>query len=512
MGVQRRNQHPGGTLENGVKIREVNLDADASTLQYYQDPTSLRDLTFPKDPSFRAPTGVQLPPRSPDSLYNERDVQELIERAPNRVVKELFNTPSVQRLLEIYQMAARFTVRGESMDHVRAVHVGLTAESAVRIGENLGLGQREIVKLSVAALLHDLKHPPLAHQGEYIIHKFDPSFDHDNIDLTCPEYKDVAKVLWRFKISPKEISDILREDGSKQNAHLRFIVKECADRIAYLKLDSRNSGLSTEVKEWIDYVADRFERGLVLTQRLDGLGYVATNDKESLRLLLSARRIIFENEAQHPAAITVNHILIHAVSKAVEGGAFLGSDGKFDVAAFAKLTDKDVIPVLRNFAPEAYRWLQGGIERNVTPAMAFRLSDMTAEGRRFVQSEGFQKSIRELLADLLPKDYEACFACTTLADDKSVRMLGFRKESGAKPGTPIMLTCDSPMPETRRFAFVVLANDMGEAAQDEAAARIHLMMRPYLKKSAEPLTDLIFSDLAPRLYSGTPLSRSAKGS
>lgn len=512
MGVQRRNQPSGATPENGVKIREVALDADAATLEYYKDPANLSDLTLPNDSSFRIPTGVQLPPRSPDSLYNERDVKELMDRAPNKVVRALFNAPSVQRLLEIYQMAARFTVRGESMDHVRAVHVGLTSESAVRIGAQLGLEHKEILKLSVAALLHDLRHPPLAHQGEYIIRQFDPKFDHDEIDLTSPDYKDIAKILWRFKISPKEISDILSDHGSKQNAHLRFIVKECADRIAYLKLDSRNSGLTAEVKGWIDQAADRFERSLSLITRPDGSKYVATQDKESLKLLLTARRIIFENEAQHPASIVVNQILIHAATRAVEGGAFVGSDGKFDVSGFAKLTDKEVLPILRHFAAEAHSWLEKGIERAVTPVMAFRISDLTAEGKKFVQSDAFQKMVRAELSDILPKDFESCFACTTLADDKSVRMLGFRKEAGAKPTGSVMLTCASPMPESRRFAFVVIANDAGESAQDESARRLHQLMRPYLKKNAEPLTDLIFSDLAPKLYRGTPLSRSMRES
>ena len=86
-----------------------------------------------------------------------------------RIEQELIDTPIFQRLRGLRQLA-RLNYVFPGAEHSRFVHslgvlyiMGLMTDHLLRRGD---LSEEDVVKMRIAALLHDIGHYPLSHLGE----------------------------------------------------------------------------------------------------------------------------------------------------------------------------------------------------------------------------------------------------------------------------------------------------------------------------------------------------------
>lgn len=192
---------------------------------------------------------------------------------------DLINLPIFQRLRGLRQLA-RVNYVFPGAEHSRFVHslgvlyiMGLMTEHLLKQYANL-ITEEDVVKMRVAALLHDIGHYPLSHLGECVY-----GYCKDNIDiaptLVCgldnedkPLYEiaashskaahhellgkyivinhhDICRILAKYNLDPTEIAEIFTgEIGSKNMVYSQLLHSSLdADRLDYLLRDSYQTGV-----------------------------------------------------------------------------------------------------------------------------------------------------------------------------------------------------------------------------------------------------------------------------
>ncbi len=189
----------------------------------------------------------------------------------------LIDTPVFQRLRGLRQLArVNFVFPGA--EHSRYVHslgvlyiMGLMTEHLQKQGV---LNEDDVVKLRVAALLHDIGHYPLSHLGESVYgycldnqnatnivevrpsvnEKFlyemasshSRSANHEHLGKYIVIHnRDISKVLWENGLDPLEIGEIFTgEYGSRNMVYTQLLHSSLdADRLDYLLRDSYQTGV-----------------------------------------------------------------------------------------------------------------------------------------------------------------------------------------------------------------------------------------------------------------------------
>jgi len=209
----------------------------------------------------------------------------------------LLDTKAMQRLRHIKQMGfSEYVFPGG--EHTRFTHslgvlyiMGRMCDVLFRNGD---IEPRDVQKMRVAALLHDVGHYPFSHLGEIVYsfidqeenkglicgeeqlnllcrianHRKRKPVDHEHLGAKVIE-KDpqISKLLQEAEISPKEIGDIITGkivagDTTKGNGALYVQMMHSsldADRIDYLMRDSAQAGVSFGKIE-LDYIISNIRK------------------------------------------------------------------------------------------------------------------------------------------------------------------------------------------------------------------------------------------------------------
>lgn len=190
---------------------------------------------------------------------------------------DLIDTPIFQRLRGLRQLArVNFVFPGA--EHSRYVHslgvlyiMGLMTEHLLKRGD---ISEDDVVKMRIAALLHDIGHYPLSHLGESVYgyckdnENASDIVELENSSEKKPLYeltsshsksahhehlgkyivinnKDISDILKKNGISPKEIGEIFTgEYGSRNMVYSQLLHSSLdADRLDYLLRDSYQTGV-----------------------------------------------------------------------------------------------------------------------------------------------------------------------------------------------------------------------------------------------------------------------------
>ena len=195
-----------------------------------------------------------------------------------RMELELIDTPIFQRLRGLRQLArVNFVFPGA--EHSRYIHslgvlyiMGLMTEHLLK--ERM-LSEMDVVKMRVAALLHDIGHYPLSHLGESVYSYIKENeiangivvgsvsdakkpllyevasahskkAHHEHLGKYIITHNDtIRKILERNKLDPEEIGEIITgEYGSRNMVYTQLLHSSLdADRLDYLLRDSYQTGV-----------------------------------------------------------------------------------------------------------------------------------------------------------------------------------------------------------------------------------------------------------------------------
>ncbi len=376
--------------------------------------------------------------------------EAIIQHAPtrlSRVSRELLKTPEFKRLDGLIQMHSFYTSFGESFDHTRLPHCLVAAEIARNIALHAGLPEQEVLLAEVAALSHELGTSPLSHAGERVLDEYlreNPEaskregFDHDEHVLDILKRPHFEKILRAEGITPSQITEIL--DDRSENPryqHLNFLVKEVADRLAYLVVDLGKAAkhdmalhrnqlrcwqIATDLGSFLRRIHQVKENGRkLLLFREDaiwksvkrGPGVYAREPRGHLVEALKFRKALFQNYSAHPGAMLVNRVLRSGIRELFDSGAM-------DPDEFKEMTDKQVLQRYREFGKGRFvEYLEGNVDEAFEPLLAFRLSQFK-DSVAPADLEACQDLIEEHIAAKFGIDRDQVFAFYTPDYSKSV--------------------------------------------------------------------------------------------
>lgn len=197
--------------------------------------------------------------------------------AVTKMELEIIDTPIFQRLRGLRQLA-RVNLVFPSAEHSRYVHslgvlyiMGLMTEHLLKQGM---LSEDDVIKMRVAALLHDIGHYPLSHLGESVysyckdnenatnIVELESKTDEKHLyEITSSHSKsahhehlgkyivinhhEISGILKKYGLNPVEIGEIFTgEYGSRNMVYTQLLHSSLdADRLDYLLRDSYQTGV-----------------------------------------------------------------------------------------------------------------------------------------------------------------------------------------------------------------------------------------------------------------------------
>src|SRR5512136_1186617 len=131
------------------------------------------------------------------------------------VERDLIDTPFIQRLRRIHQLAGSYLVYPGAV-HTRFEHAVGTMHVAGQIAESLapecGIGPDQVQETRIAALLHDVGHGPFSHMYEEVL-----------AEKTEMTHEDISQRI----ILETQVHDVLEENGfSARNISVLAVGKQ----------------------------------------------------------------------------------------------------------------------------------------------------------------------------------------------------------------------------------------------------------------------------------------------
>ena len=257
------------------------------------------------------------------------------------VEKELIDSPFLQRLRRIHQLAGSYLVY-PGATHTRFEHVigtmhvaGLIAETLARNSE---LDVELVQEVRIAALLHDVGHGPFSHTYEEVL----TGRSHEDISQRVILETSIRDILDRNGFSPKKMSEFAVGRQRTKEPFMNEIIAGSlsADMMDYLPRDSHFTGV---------------EYGKVDTQRVMNSLHVAQKhlviDDAALyafEALLLARYEMFKAVYFHRTVRAAELMLVRSMQLADK---VLGLTDLSDISTYLELTDELVIHRLVTISP-----------------------------------------------------------------------------------------------------------------------------------------------------------------
>ncbi|MDA4128463.1 MAG: HD domain-containing protein [Thaumarchaeota archaeon] len=228
------------------------------------------------------------------------------------VERELIDSPFVQRLRRIHQLAGAYLVYPGAV-HTRFDHVvgamyvaGLIAES---LANRIGIEKEEIQAIRLAALLHDVGHGPFSHIYEEVL-----------AEKTNTTHEDISQRM----ILETPLKDILEKNGYSSNKMSEFCVGKQASKPRFMN-EIIAGGLSADIMDYLlrDSYFTGVEYGKVDIHRIiDSLDVINKHlalDQAAVyafEALLIARYEMFKAVYFHRTVRAAELMLVHAMALA----------------------------------------------------------------------------------------------------------------------------------------------------------------------------------------------------
>lgn len=258
--------------------------------------------------------------------------------------RELIDSPFVQRLRRIHQLAGSYLVY-PGATHTRFEHVIGTMHVAGLIAESLARGSDlradEVEEVRIAALLHDVGHGPFSHMYEEVLSGKDGR-SHEDISQRVILESSIRDILERNGFSSRKMSEFAVGKQKVNPPFMNEIIAGSlsADMMDYLIRDSYFTGV---------------EYGKVDTQRvIDSFhvagGHLVIDDAATYayEALLLARYEMFKAVYFHRTVRAAEVMLVRSMKLADD---VLGLTDISDLDRYLELTDEVVMHRLVSLDP-----------------------------------------------------------------------------------------------------------------------------------------------------------------
>lgn len=335
------------------------------------------------------------------------------ETAEGRVLIELVDSPEMQRLRRIRQLALSHLVY-HGAEHSRFAHsmgVCWVARAMLdRLERTVEISEEERLVTACAALLHDVGHGPFSHALEKLS---GVRHEERTVQILCHPDSGVYRVLSSVSPDfPERVAARIRGDGPGP-AYLKEIVSSQldADRLDYILRDGHMTGVRIGNYD--------LARVLAMLDVVDGHLAVHQGGQAAVEGYLLARFHMYQQVYLHKTSRAAERMLSAALSRAVQVrrggdhemwwpddslGAVLLGEGE-DPLAFATIDDVDVWRCLKRWAEAPDRALsdlsRGLLGRRLYKTRALPMGPegdtLLARAREQAESLGFQPDYHVLL-------------------------------------------------------------------------------------------------------------------
>jgi HD superfamily phosphohydrolase len=262
------------------------------------------------------------------------------------VEREVIDSPMVQRLRRIHQLAGAYMVYPGAV-HTRFEHVigamhvaGLIARS---LAERSDIDDDQVQHIRLAALLHDVGHGPFSHLFEEVLA--------EKTDMT---HENITELI----VSKTQIKDILQKQGFSPEKMSAFAVGSQA-RLPLFMNEIIAGGLSADIMDYLlrDSYFTGVELGRVDIHRIINSLYVVEEhlalEKAALdafEAMLLARYEMFKIVYFHRTVRAAQLMLVHSMKFADDT---LHLTDLSDISTYLELTDEVVLQRLSSLKPDS---------------------------------------------------------------------------------------------------------------------------------------------------------------
>ena len=252
------------------------------------------------------------------------------------IERELIDSPFVQRLRRIHQLAGAYLVYPGAI-HTRFEHVVGAMHVAGQIAEALVAASHldfdKVQEVRVAALLHDVGHGPFSHMYEEVISEKEVT-SHEEISQRIITETSISDTLNKNGFSPRKMSDFAVGRQRSKPPFMNEVIAGSlsADMMDYLPRDSYFTGV---------------EYGKVDSQRvIDSLhvaeGHLVIDDAalNAFEVMLLARYEMFKAVYFHRTVRAAELMLVRSMKLA---DIVLGLTDLSDLERYLELTDEVVL-------------------------------------------------------------------------------------------------------------------------------------------------------------------------
>jgi len=260
------------------------------------------------------------------------------------VERDLIDTPFVQRLRRVHQLAGSYLVYPGAV-HTRFEHVVGAMHLAGQIAESLiqtsGIGPDQVQEVRIAALLHDVGHGPFSHMYEEVL-----------AEKTEVTHEDISQRI----VLETPIRDVLERNGFSAKKMSGFAVGKLSRRPPFMN-EIIAGGLSADIMDYLlrDSYFTGVEYGKVDVRRvIDSLqvaeGRLAVEDAAlyAFEALLLARYEMFKAVYFHRTVRAAELMLVQSMKLADDA---LGLTDLSDLDDYLELTDEIVLQRLATLSP-----------------------------------------------------------------------------------------------------------------------------------------------------------------
>ena len=261
--------------------------------------------------------------------------------------KRIIDSEEFQRLRNIKHLGLTYLVYPSAM-HTRFEHSIGTMHISSSIAESLSLSKEDKEKIRLYALLHDIGHGPFSHTSERALMEIDINADHEALGervILNSKIKDIINERWNVE----EIIN-LKNEAIGQVVHGAV----GADRIDYLKRDSRATGVAYGIIDDDRLISQMFFDGEILGVEMSGL--------EAAEYLLIARFMMFNTVYLHHTVRIASLMLRLAIKHAVERGE--------DWKKIMAMEDAQLVDFLLHFSKETKYWIERLRKRRLLKRLA----------------------------------------------------------------------------------------------------------------------------------------------
>ena len=260
------------------------------------------------------------------------------------VERELVDSPFVQRLRRIHQLAGSYLVY-PGATHTRFEHVVGTMYVAGQIAESLAhnseMPEDQVQDVRIAALLHDVGHGPYSHMYEEVLSDRVKS-SHEDISQRVIMETSIHDILQRNGFSPKKMSEFAVGRDATRPPFMNEIIAGSlsADMMDYLRRDSYFTG--------VEYGKVDAQRVIDSVHAADGHLVIDDAALNAFEALLLARYEMFKAVYFHRTVRAAELMLVRSMRLADQ---VLGLTDISDIESYLELTDEVVLHSLLTLSP-----------------------------------------------------------------------------------------------------------------------------------------------------------------